>query len=903
MDDRGFRASAHTGEAAMTRWFSSLSPKPGARRTALASRWRFPWKPLSATQTVGLGVAYFGLAALGLLLAMPGTNATAIWLPTGLAIAACLRYGPSVWPAILAGAFLANTLALARLGLPTGPLLGAALATAIGNLAEALLAGYLVERFTCTRYPFNRVPQVLQFILASAVLATAVSALVGTTAFCAVTGRWQLFHTMGSSWWLGDASGALVLAPLLLTYRKAELLALPFKIHRDAVLAAVLTLAFWFGICPLLPPMAFFFFPLLVLSTSRLGPFYASSLVALLAGLATTSTLFHLGPFLLPGTLNSSLLLQQGFISTLAITTLVLASALNERRRLEERLLLHNRLYRTLSEVNQAIVHTEDRASLLKEICRLLVELGGFRMAWVGFKNEATGCMVPEASSGCLEGFLDDLAINWDDPEAQGPSASASHEGRGVIFPDFLNDPAFAPWRAKALAKGYQTSCAFPILQNGKVTGALMACYGEPDAIGTEEGRLLGELAGDLGYALAALETRMDLAESERRFRATLENVKLVALTLDASAAITFCNDHLLKVTGWSREEVIGSNWCDLFLPPEARAAVQEALNASLHGGEIQIHNENELLTRQGERRLVRWNNTILRDRDGAVIGTTSLGEDITDQKRAEAALLAHAADLERRVEERTALLRETNEDLAQAVERAQAADRAKSAFLSAMSHELRTPLNSVIGFTGVLLGGMAGPLQPQQEEPLRIVQRNGRHLLDLINDVLDLSKIEASEMRLAASPFDLVQSLREAMESLAPAAAAKGLELVQSCAVETLPMTGDRRRVAQILLNLLSNAVKFTEKGSVTLALARGKDQVHLAVRDTGPGIPAKDLPRLFTEFEQLDEGLARRNEGTGLGLALSRRLARLMNGTIEVESQLGLGTTFTLTLPLTDS
>ena len=166
----------------------------------MASRWRFPWKPLPLRPTLGLGLAYFTLAALGLLLAMPGTNATAIWIPTGVAIAACLRYGPSVWPAILAGAFLANTLALAKLGLPPGPLLGAALATAIGNLAEALLASYLVERFTRTRYPFNRVAQVLQFILASAVLATAVSALVGTTAFCVFTGRWQFFYPMGASW-------------------------------------------------------------------------------------------------------------------------------------------------------------------------------------------------------------------------------------------------------------------------------------------------------------------------------------------------------------------------------------------------------------------------------------------------------------------------------------------------------------------------------------------------------------------------------------------------------------------------------------------------------------------------------------------------------------------------------
>jgi len=253
-------------------------------------------------------------------------------------------------------------------------------------------------------------------------------------------------------------------------------------------------------------------------------------------------------------------------------------------------------------------------------------------------------------------------------------------------------------------------------------------------------------------------------------------------------------------------------------------------------------------------------------------------------------------------VEERTASLRAANVDLAKAVERALAADRAKSAFLSAMSHELRTPLNSVIGFTGVLLGGMAGKLQPQQEEPLRIVQRNGRHLLDLINDVLDLSKIEAAEMRLASLPFDLVQSLREAMESMAPVVSAKGLDLRHTSAVESLPIVGDRRRVAQILLNLLSNAVKFTESGTITLSLSLDAGLATITVQDTGPGIAAQDLPRLFREFEQLDVGLARRNEGTGLGLALSRRLARLMGGNIFVESQLGLGSSFNFILPLVE-
>jgi signal transduction histidine kinase/integral membrane sensor domain MASE1 len=892
-----------------------------------------------------LALAYFVSATLGLGLSVPGTDATTIWLPTGLAIAAVLRLGPRVWPAILLGALAANGLFLARLGLPVAPLLGTALDTALGNTAEALLAGLLIRRVTGTHDPFDRVAHVMQFLLLGVILAPLLSAVVGTASFCAATGQWRSLRAMGTAWWLGDATGALVVVPLLLTFRRKELAALPWAVHRDALVAGALVLAFWFGVCPLLPPMAVIFFPLLVLGTFRLGPFYASVLVALLAALATIATVLGVGPFILPGSRYASLLLQQGFIATLAITSLVLAAALHERRTLEARLLLHNRLYRTQSGVNQAIVHATDRVALLGEACRLLVELGGFRMAWVGFKDEAAGRLVPVASAGHVAGYLDDIVIRWDDtPEGRGPSGRAIREGRGVIFRDCPHDPGFAPWRARALARGYQTACVFPIRQGGAVSSVLMAFHGEPDAIGLAEGRLLEELAGDLGYALEALGTRTELgiaqegvAQRATQLAALNEVSTRLSTTLDLGACAHAALEGILAATS--------PDLAQLFLREGAELRLLEAMAGP--GGpsheQTPVHRVGQCLCGLGaqegralysidiagdlrctldecKRAGIRSFAVLPLNSGDAVIGVLGLASASRRDFAAQSTFLetlasqvatgiqnallhqrlqAHARDLERSVEERTALLREANEELALAVERTLAADRAKSAFLSAMSHELRTPLNSVIGFTGVLLKGMAGELQPRQVEPLRIVQRNGRHLLELINDVLDLSKIEAAEMRLAALPFDLVQTAREALESMAPAAAAKGLVLGHAFAVEALPLTGDRRRVVQILLNLLSNAVKFTLAGRVDLRLTLDAGLVRIAVEDTGPGIAQQDIPRLFREFEQLDTGLARHSEGTGLGLALSRRLARLMKGTITVESQPGRGSTFTLILP----
>jgi len=263
-----------------------------------------------------------------------------------------------------------------------------------------------------------------------------------------------------------------------------------------------------------------------------------------------------------------------------------------------------------------------------------------------------------------------------------------------------------------------------------------------------------------------------------------------------------------------------------------------------------------------------------------------------------------HAQELEQRVEERTRAL-------AQAMHRAEDADRIKSAFLATMSHELRTPLNSIIGFTGILLQGLAGPLNPEQGKQLGMVRDSARHLLALINDVLDISKIEAGELRVDCAPFDLARSIHKVAALIAPLADRKQLALALQVDGGIGTMESDERRVEQVLLNLLSNAVKFTDNGSITLQAelvddfwpqgARGPvGAVRLSVADTGPGIREEDMSLLFTPFRQIDATLARKHEGTGLGLTICQRLVGLMGGTIEARSTWGQGSTFTVTLPL---
>lgn len=238
-------------------------------------------------------------------------------------------------------------------------------------------------------------------------------------------------------------------------------------------------------------------------------------------------------------------------------------------------------------------------------------------------------------------------------------------------------------------------------------------------------------------------------------------------------------------------------------------------------------------------------------------------------------------------------LLQDINQELA-------SANRAKDRFLTGISHELRTPLNAVIGFTGTLLMRLPGPLTADQERQLRVVQSSAKHLLSLINDLLDLARIEAGRTRVQIEPIACQPLIHQVVSSLRPMAESKGLRLETILPPQDLLASADRRSMHQILLNLVNNAIKFTDKGGVTVELRRdGRDGIEVAVVDTGLGIRLEDQEKLFQAFTQIDPPPRRRFEGTGLGLHLSQKLAGLMGGWISFDSEHGKGSTFVLTVP----
>ncbi len=682
---------------------------------------------------------------------------------------------------------------------------------------------------------------------------------------------------------------------------------------------------------------------------------------------------------------------------------------IRQRRAAEERIRFLNRLLRTISEVNQLVVRERDRGRLLAEACRILVEHGEFHMAWVGLAEPESGRVVPAASAGFDDGYLAAADVRFDDsPTGRGPTGTAIRERRPVVANDLESAESMAPWREAGRERGYRSSAAVPLEAAGVTVGALTA-YADRAGVFTDEVvKLLVELAGDLSFALAAIEAERQragaleaLVASEVRFRTLYERSPLGYQSLDAGGRIIDVNPAWVEALGYAAEDVVG-RWFGDFLapadverfrtsfprfvaageihgiefemvrkdgervvmtfdgrigrdergafkrthciltditerkraeeatallaavvessndaviakrldgtilswnpgaerlygyspteavgqnisivaPPELRGDIQEILDRVARGERV-THKETARVRKDGTRLDVSLTVSPIMDSAGAIIGASTIAQDITERKRAERALHEARDLLEVRVAERTAELQAANAEL--------------EAFSYSVSHDLRAPLRSIDGFSRIVEEEYGGSLDDEGRRLLRVVRDSAHKMAQLIDDLLAFSR--SARHPLQPSRIDMGGLARSVCEEVTPPEVNARCEFTVGALPEAV---GDAAMMRQVWVNLLSNAVKFTRPVTRPAIAVRGRVEgceVIYTVSDNGVGFDMAYVGKLFGVFQRLHP--AREFEGTGVGLALVQRIVHRHGGRVWADGVVGKGAAFSFALP----
>jgi len=388
-----------------------------------------------------------------------------------------------------------------------------------------------------------------------------------------------------------------------------------------------------------------------------------------------------------------------------------------------------------------------------------------------------------------------------------------------------------------------------------------------------------------------ARRMQIEAERMARELRQFIETANAPIFGIDADGKVNEWNITAAAITGFSKDEVMGRDLVADFITEDCKEPMKAVLDNALRGEETSNY-EFPLYTKGGERLMVLLNASTRRDVDGKIAGVLGIGQDITE-------LDMYRKDLEQQINERTVEMRT-------AMESAEAANRAKSEFLAGMSHELRTPMNAILGFSQVLAEGYFGELTEKQAEYVSDILGSGRHLLSLINDILDLSKVEAGKMKLELSSVDVSDLIQGSTVMVKEKCHRHNITLSAEMADEIAGLTieADDRKLRQVMFNLLSNAATFTpDGGAITVNADRINAELVIRVTDTGIGVAPEEQEQIFEAFHQVGGSPTDKTPGTGLGLPLSRDFIEMHGGHVWIESEgLGKGSTFSFAIPLKD-
>lgn len=753
---------------------------------------------------------YFIAGKLGLQFAYVHDSATAIWAPTGIALASFLLFGYRVWPAIFLAAFLVN--------FTTAGSVATSIGIAIGNTLEGLAGAYLVNTLASGKNAFLRAQDIFKYTIVTALVSTTISPNIGITSL--ILGgyaQWSDFQSIWFTWWMGDVAGALIVAPFVLFWTARHKLYSLQHYKLEALLAfLVLTLVslILFGGSAKDFPLAFVSIPPIVWIAFRFGRRETITAIVLLGAFGLWGTLEGQGPFVRP-TRNESLLFLQAFMDVMTVTALALAVAVAERREIQKALLSREEWFRALIEKSSDAMSLTDPEGYISYVSPSFTRVLGFK-----------------------------------------PEEVIGKSGLSLIHPDDVKQAIAVT--SKIVNKPGDSSVVEIRCKHKNGSWRFI----EVTSTNLLNNPNLNAVVSNFHDITEKTMFTERLAQEKAEAQALLESIGDGIIATDPDGKIILVNNTFVELIGWQKHEVKGKK-------ERVYLKMQDE-----HGKEIDENNRPLLLALATGKKVIATHYLVRKD--GSKFPARIIATPVVANKRVIGGVkIFHDITREKEL------------------------DQAKDEFISLASHELRTPMTAIKGLVSMILEGDYGPINKGLKKPLDNIHASSDRQIHLINDLLDVSRLQTGRVNYNLTNFSLKQVLNEVVNALQPIATERKIKL-QLKETEDGQVQADIQWVKQVLNNLIGNALKYTEKGAINVTTRQEHDHIQVVVIDSGIGIDPSDQDKLFGRFRQLSSNMSIKSIGSGLGLYISRSVARKMGGDIILEkSGKGKGSTFVFSIP----